>query len=210
MIAKHRQLLSFEEELRVDKFQIRIAFGNEDKETLARLKEFNSLKHIEGGYSQAPKNPVEMDPYSIWIYVLDRKGELLSTQRVVEKREENLLPIELAVSLANKCRYAVLEENVADWNSVSFIKSRTGWEAAVKNFAAIAKLCLFKKYTKVYGFYNKETPAIERIYKKNGAVDSLKYPGDVFLPGYYLRGEVVKARIIELDKNALQRVATQF
>ncbi|TGK19344.1 hypothetical protein EHO61_07685 [Leptospira fluminis] len=211
MKGLREHFLSFEDSFQ-SKFRIRILAGKEDKIGLNRLKEFNDQIHKSGGYDSNPLLCIDFDPWSTWIYVTDEKDKILSVQRIVEKTKENLLPVELAVILeeGQPKRYAVLEEGVADWNCVSFERSATGWKAAVKNFSAIAKLCLYRNYSKVYGFYNKEVPAIERIYKSNGAVESRVLSGDVYLPNYHINGNTVSARIIELDKTALQSVAMRL
>lgn len=41
-------------------------------------------------------------------------------------------------------RYVVLEENVADWNNVAFLRTVMGGKAATINFKMVIKHCLEK------------------------------------------------------------------
>ncbi|TGK45057.1 hypothetical protein EHQ12_00575 [Leptospira gomenensis] len=107
-------------------------------------------------------------------------------------------------------RYSVLEDHVADWNNVAFVKSRTGWRAAVLNFAMVAQFCLEQKYNMVYGFYDLKMPSIVRIYESVGVSLSEKYNKPVYFPGSTLNGTPVQLSIIEITKTNLQKTMSKI
>lgn len=179
---------------------------------LARVKEFIRSVFVAGGYTKSAYTAVDLDPWSTWFYVTNLEGEILSAMRVVEKKPNNFLPIEMAVieGINPTMRYAVIEENVADWNNVAFLNSRSGWQAAVLNFCSVAKHCLEKNYKTVYGFYDPKMKSIVRIYTSAGAKLSEKYNRLVSFPGSSLNGEPVMLNIIEIPKASLQKVASKI
>lgn len=179
---------------------------------LQRIKEFVEKKYSEARYSNSRWKNQNYDPWSTWFWV-EKKGKILSAMRIVEKVPENCIPLEIAVIYGTKSqtlRYAVLEENVADWNAVAFELSRTGWYAAKKTFRTVAKYCADKGYDIVYGLYNPILRGIEKLYLSEGAVFSERYPGPVYFPGFYLNGELSKFHVIELEKETLQNIASKL
>lgn len=106
-------------------------------------------------------------------------------------------------------RYAVIEENVADWNSVAFVSTHEGWRAARETFRAVAKFCIEQDYSVVYGMYPLLLKSIGLFYKKSGAVDSHRYFDRVFYPGFYLKGQPCILNAIELEKETLQKIASK-
>ncbi|MBM9502896.1 hypothetical protein JWG44_21830 [Leptospira sp. 201903071] len=186
--------------------------GLENPEQLIRVKEFIRSVFVAGGYTKSAYTAVDLDPWSTWFYVKNSADEILSAMRVVEKKPNNFLPLEMAViegSYPPK-RYALIEENVADWNNVAFLNTRSGWRAAVINFCSVAKHCLEKNYTTTYGFYDPKMKSIVRIYSSAGAKLSEKYNQLVFFPGSSLNGEPVFLNIIEIPKASLQIIASKI
>ncbi|EMY79212.1 hypothetical protein LEP1GSC060_3598 [Leptospira weilii serovar Ranarum str. ICFT] len=152
-----------------------------------------------------------MDPWSTWFYV--REGtEILAAMRIVEKKPMNLIPLELGIIKESDPiqRYAVVGENIADWNSVSFEHSKKGARAAVSTFHAAANFCLKKKFDIVYGFYHKKVNSIVKLYSTIGAMPSEKYQKEVYFPECYYQGELVYLTPIEINKEALQKIRTKL
>lgn len=143
---------------------------------------------------------------------MEENGQIFSAMRITEKKPCNFIPLEVALFKDEKLppkRYAVIEENVADWNSVAFIQNVKGAKAAKDNFIAVAAYCVSKGYDIVYGMYNPKLSGIERIYLREGAVISDKYPGPMYFPGLYLKGEIPWFKVIEIGKESLQKIASK-
>ncbi|WP_225913620.1 LBL_2463 family protein [Leptospira yasudae] len=186
--------------------------GLENPYELIKVKEFIRSVFMAYGYNKSAYTTVDLDPWSTWFYVSDVTGKILSAMRVVEKKPNNYIPIEMAVieGSAPLMRYAVVEENVADWNNVAFINSYSGWRAARKNFIMVARHCIRKNYKKVYGFYDPTMRAIVRIYTTAGVELSKNFDKLVFFPGSSLNNEPVKLNIIEIPKASLQKIASKI
>ncbi|EMO28355.1 hypothetical protein LEP1GSC170_2391 [Leptospira interrogans serovar Bataviae str. HAI135] len=143
---------------------------------------------------------------------MEENGQILSAMRITEKKPFNFIPLEVALFKDEQFppkRYAVLEENVADWNSVAFIQNVKGAKAAKANFIAVAEHCITKEYNTIYGMYNPKLSGIERIYLREGAEISVKYPGPMYFPGLYLKGEIPWFEVIEIRKESLQKIASK-
>ncbi|PJZ51645.1 hypothetical protein CH380_19430 [Leptospira adleri] len=183
-----------------------------DSEDIPRIKAFVNRIFSEAGYSSSRWKNIDYDDWSTWFFA-EEEGRILSAMRVVEKQPENFLPLEVAVldkTLEKPIRYAVLSENVADWNAVAFELSRTGWMAAKKTFRTVAKHCYEKGYDVVYGMYNPNLKGIEKLYLSEGAVHSERYPDLLYFPGFYLNGKLSKFHVIELEKECLQKIASKM
>ncbi|TGK36222.1 hypothetical protein EHQ12_04090 [Leptospira gomenensis] len=182
------------------------------EELLHRIKSFVSSVYSDAGYSETPWKNQNYDPWSTWFWV-EVRGELLAAMRIVEKTPDNIIPLEKAVIYGIKnpfLHYAVLEENVADWNAVAFKSSREGVLAAKKTFRTVAKFCADKGYYIVYGMYNPELSGIENLYLREGAEISDRYPAYCYFPGFNLKGELSKFNVIELRKDSLQKIASKL
>ncbi|RHX84752.1 LBL_2463 family protein [Leptospira stimsonii] len=193
-------------------FQCRKIVGLENPNELKRVKEFIHSVFVAGGYTKSAYTAVDLDLWSTWFYVVNSENQILSAMRVVEKKPNNFLPIEMAVIDGSypPRRYALIEENAADWNNVAFLNSRNGWRAAVLNFSTVAKHCLEKKYDTTYGFYDPKMKSIVRIYSSAGAKVSKVYNQLVFFPGSLHNDERVLLNIIEIPKASLQIIASKI
>ncbi|EQA43517.1 hypothetical protein LEP1GSC050_1361 [Leptospira broomii serovar Hurstbridge str. 5399] len=178
---------------------------------LAETKEFIDRIFRTAGYTKSPYKNINLDSWSTWFYIR-HKGKIISAMRVVEKVPGNFIPLEQVVIVGSSPhkRYAIIEDNVADWNSVAFETTVTGIKAAYINFKIVAKFCILKGYETVYGMYNPQLKGIESLYINHGAEISKKYLGPVFFPGFYLNGKLAHFNVIELKKKALQEVASQL
>ncbi|MBM9499702.1 hypothetical protein JWG44_05485 [Leptospira sp. 201903071] len=189
--------------------------GSDFPEELNRVKSFVSRIYKEAGYSDSDWKNINYDPWSTWFYV-DDFGEIIAAMRIIEKKPNNFIPLEVAVILQGEGdttsprRYAVIEENVADWNAVAFQLSQFGWRTVKILFRTVAKYCAEKGYEKVYGMYNPSLKGIEKLYLKEGSVLSQKYPGPVFFPGFNLLNEQSTFQVIELGKETLQKIASKL
>lgn len=108
------------------KFQEHIIRGLENPFKLSHVKEFIGKVFASKGYNKSPYASVDLDPWSIWFYVTNfSTGEILSAMRIVEKKPNNFIPIEMGVIYGSQPqkRYVVIEKNVADWNSVAFLRT---------------------------------------------------------------------------------------
>ncbi|TGM99698.1 LBL_2463 family protein [Leptospira yasudae] len=180
---------------------------------LKRIKDFVNIKFQEGGYSDSPWRKFDYDKWSTW-FCYERNQEILAAMRVIEKKPWNLIPLEFAVirdenEISPQKRYAVIEENVADWNAVAFSSTLEGWEAAKITFRAVAKHCVEMGYDIVYGMYPSDLKSIKMFYRKSGAVDSFRYFEQVYFPGFYLNGKQCFLNVIELEKETLQKIASK-
>ncbi|TGL81447.1 LBL_2463 family protein [Leptospira yasudae] len=186
--------------------------GLENPYELLKVKEFIRSVFTAYGYDKSAYTSVDLDPWSTWFYVSDETGKILSAMRVVEKKPNNYIPIEMAVIEGSEpqMRYAIIEENVADWNNVAFANSYSGWKAARRNFIMVARHCIWKNYNKVYGFYDPTMRAIVRIYTAAGAELSKRFDKLVFFPGSLLNNVPVKLNIIEIPKASLQKIASKI
>ncbi|WP_061218409.1 LBL_2463 family protein [Leptospira weilii] len=182
--------------------------GLENPIELMRVKNFIQSIFSKSGYNKSPYASVDLDPWSTWFYVTDPENKILSAMRIVEKKPNNFLPIEMGVIYGSnpQKRYVVLEENVADWNNVAFLRTLMGGKAATINFKMVVKHCLQKNYSKVYGMYHQKLASIERIYLSAGAELSKRFSKPVFFPEDYIDQELVLLNIIEIDKTSLQKI----
>ncbi|WP_061281180.1 LBL_2463 family protein, partial [Leptospira interrogans] len=124
----------------------------------------------------------------------------------------NLIPLELGIIKDTEPyqRYAVIGDNIADWNSVSFLLNKKAMFAAVCVFHAAAQFCLDKNFEIVYGFYHKKVSSIVKLYNSIGAIPSKKYEKEVYFPECYYNGELVYLTPIEISKDALQKIKTRL
>lgn len=185
--------------------------GLENPQELQNVKKFASNVFLQSGYTKSLYTTVDMDPWSTWFYV--REGsEILAAMRIVEKKPMNLIPLELGIIKESDPiqRYAVIGENIADWNSVSFLLSKKGARAALSTFHAAANFCLEKNFDMIYGFYHKKVNPIVKLYTSIGAIPSEKYPKEVYFPECYYREELVYLTPIEINKVALQKIRTKL
>ncbi|EQA36079.1 hypothetical protein LEP1GSC047_0228 [Leptospira inadai serovar Lyme str. 10] len=189
---------------------------------LDKVRNFSTKIYRSAGYNEYPF--MNFDPWSIWFYVTDREGHIQAASRLVEKRDDNLVPIEFALldfpfhhgeaeniehytkSKLN-IRYAIVKTNSADWNSVSFRPTILGGRAMKLCATAVANYCITKGFEIVYGLINPEWLGLHRVYLDYGAKESDEFPNLVYYPHCKLRGRVSKFRIIEMHKNSLQYLA---
>ncbi|EMS81827.1 hypothetical protein LEP1GSC073_0011, partial [Leptospira noguchii str. Cascata] len=87
--------------------------GLENKLELENIKKFSNSIFEKAGYSK-PLDSMDLDLWSIWFYV--REGsEILAAMRIVEKKPNNLIPLELGIIKDSDPiqRYAVVGNNIA-------------------------------------------------------------------------------------------------
>ncbi|QCO35674.1 LBL_2463 family protein [Leptospira interrogans] len=195
----------------VNKFHVISLSGLENQEELNHVKKFASDIFNNFGYTKSLYTAVEMDAWSTWFYV--REGsEILAAMRIVEKKPNNLIPLELGIIKDTEPyqRYAVIGDNIADWNSVSFVLSIKGSWAALATFQAAAQYCIDKNFDMVYGFYHKNVSSIVKLYTSIGAIPSKKYEKEVYFPECYYNNEPVYLTPIEIPKVALQKIRTRL
>ncbi|WP_061209602.1 LBL_2463 family protein [Leptospira borgpetersenii] len=184
--------------------------GLENPQELKNIKKFTNKIFEQFGYTK-PLDSIDLDLWSTWFYV--REGsEILAAMRIVEKRPNNLIPLELGIIKGSDpiLRYAVIGDNIADWNSVSFVLSIKGSWAALATFQAAAQYCIDKNFDMIYGFYHKKINSIVKLYTSIGAVASKKYEKEVYFPECYYNGELVYLTPIEIPKVALQKIRTRL
>lgn len=195
----------------VNKFHVIRLSGLENQDELNHVKKFAGDIFNNFGYTKSLYTAVEMDAWSTWFYV--REGsEILAAMRIVEKKPNNLIPLELGIikDTEPNQRYAVIGDNIADWNSVSFEHSKKGCWAALATFKAAAQYCIDKNFDMVYGFYHKNVNSIVKLYTSIGAVPSKKYEREVYFPECYHNNELVYLTPIEIPKVALQKIRTRL
>ncbi|AVQ11590.1 Uncharacterized protein XB16_1258 [Leptospira santarosai] len=194
----------------VKKFHVIRMVGLENPKELQNIKKFSSTIFENVGYSK-PLDSMDLDPWSTWFYVLEG-SEILAAMRIVEKKPNNLIPLELGIIKDSVPiqRYAVVGNNIADWNSVSFEHSKKGCWAALATFQAAAQYCIDKNFDMVYGFYHKNVSSIVKLYTSIGAIPSKKYEKEVYFPECYYNGEPVYLTPIEIPKVALQKIRTRL
>ncbi|MBW0433772.1 hypothetical protein HGB47_09100 [Leptospira yasudae] len=183
-----------------------------DSVLLGRLKAFVSRNYEKAGYTNSRWKSRDYDPWSIWFWV-EYENQIVATMRIVEKVPENCIPLEVAVIDDNRvpaARYAVLEENVADWNSVAFEPTKLGVYAVKKTFRTVAKYCFETGFETVYGLYNPKLPSVKRLYLEEGAVISQHYSLQVYFPDFCLNGELAKFTVIELKQDVLKMIASKL
>ncbi|EPG72486.1 hypothetical protein LEP1GSC058_0287 [Leptospira fainei serovar Hurstbridge str. BUT 6] len=197
-------------------------FPGSEFHILDKIKNFSAKIYKSAGYNEYPF--MNFDPWSIWFYVTDRDGNIQAATRLVEKRDDNLVPIEFAllnfplheeemeraedyIKFAPNIRYAIVKTNSADWNSVSFRPTVLGLRAMKMCASAVAKYCLTKGFEIVYGLINPEWLGLHRVYLDYGAKESDEFPNLVYYPHCKLKGRVSKFRIIEMHKSSLQYLA---
>ncbi|XDD52050.1 hypothetical protein AB3N59_15060 [Leptospira sp. WS92.C1] len=196
----------------LERLAVKRLVGLESPEDLQKIKDFVSEVYLNAGYSNSPWKNIDYDPWSIWFYV-EGEGGILCAMRIVEKYPWNFIPLEVALIHGKKNgpskRYAVIEENVADWNGVAFVQTREAWVEAKKTFRAVAQFCLERNYDMVYGMYPLELVGIAHVYLNAGAVISKKYVGPMYFPEFNLKGEECLLNVIEIGKGALQEIASK-
>ncbi|WP_061254587.1 LBL_2463 family protein [Leptospira interrogans] len=195
----------------INKFHVMRLSGLENQEELNHVKKFASKIFNNFGYTKSLYTAVDMDAWSTWFYV--REGsEILAAMRIVEKKPNNLIPLELGIIKDTEPyqRYAVIGDNIADWNSVSFVLSIKGSWAALATFQAAAQYCIDKNFDMVYGFYHKNVSSIVKLYTSIGAIPSKKYEKEVYFPECYHNNELVYLTPIEIPKVALQKIRTRL
>ncbi|OOV40174.1 hypothetical protein B1J93_17645 [Leptospira kirschneri serovar Pomona] len=203
-------LLTIQRTKSVNKFHVIRLSGLENKPELKNIKNFSNTVFEKVGYSK-PLDSIDLDPWSTWFYV--REGsEILAAMRIVEKKPNNLIPLELGIikDTEPNQRYAVIGDNIADWNSVSFLLTKKGWLAAVQTFHAAAQYCIDKNFDIIYGFYHKKITSIVKLYNSIGAIISKKYEKEVYFPECYHNNELVYLTPIEINKDALQKIRTRL
>ncbi|TGK39191.1 hypothetical protein EHQ12_00600 [Leptospira gomenensis] len=196
----------------IEKLAVQKISGLESPHLLQKIKDFVSKIYTDAGYTDSPWKNVNYDPWSTWFYVEGEEG-ILAAMRITEKFPWNFIPLEAALIQGSEFppkRYAVIEENVADWNSVAFTRSANGGKAAKVTFIETAKHCVLKGYDMVYGMYNPKLTGIERIYFREGALESVRYPGPMYFPGFYLNGELSWLQVVEIGKECLQKIASKL
>ncbi|WP_061233980.1 LBL_2463 family protein [Leptospira interrogans] len=194
----------------VNKFHVIRLIGLENKPELENIKNFSNTIFEKVGYSK-PLDSIDLDPWSTWFYI--REGsEILAAMRIVEKKPNNLIPLELGIIKDSEPiqRYAVIGNNIADWNSVSFLLTKKGWLAAVQTFHAAAQYCIDKNFDIIYGFYHKKISSIVKLYTSIGAIISKKYEKEVYFPECYHNNEPVYLTPIEINKDALQKIRSRL
>ncbi|AJR13508.1 hypothetical protein LIL_10906 [Leptospira interrogans serovar Linhai str. 56609] len=205
--------INYDMSIKLSESPVKLVSGNESERELNRIKDFVNKIYDSAGYSKTPWRGFNYDEWSTWFYY-EQDGEILAVMRIVEKKPWNLIPLELALIVDEEKkypyrRYAVIEEKVADWNSVAFVSTHEGWRAAKKTFRAVAKFCIDQDYSIVYGMYPLALKSIGLFYKKSGAVDSHRYFDRVFYPGFSLKGKPCILNVIELEKETLQKIASK-
>lgn len=188
---------------------------------LTEIKNFIKHMNDEVGNEDSDWRAFDLDRWSVW-FVVTNNCEILSTMRVVTKRPNNLIPLEIGLvaegmessgvaiedAIRNKPRrYAVLDDKSADWNSVAFPPTKQGYQAAALNFGCVAKYCVEQDFSRVFGMYSPFRKGIERVYKRAGAIRSSDFPGPIFFPGFKCNGNLVLFQIIEIPKKSLQKLA---
>ncbi|WP_431844534.1 LBL_2463 family protein [Leptospira noguchii] len=196
----------------VNKFHVIRLIGLENQDELNHIKKFASDIFNNFGYTKSLYTAVDMDAWSTWFYV--REGsEILAAMRIVEKKPNNLIPLELGIIKDSDPiqRYAVVGNNIADWNSVSFEHSKKGCWAALATFQAAAQYCIDQNFDiglRILSQKNKFN--CKTLYFYRGNSTSKKYVKEVYFPECYHDGELVNLTLIEIPKDALQKIRTRI
>ncbi|EKO79170.1 MULTISPECIES: LBL_2463 family protein [Leptospira] len=188
-------------------FQLFTWDSSQDKEKLNPVKEFCKQIYTEAGYSDY--ETIDLDNWSKWFYVT-YDGHLQAATRIVEKTNENLIPLEIVKRFPSGKHYNVNYSNIADWNSVSFKQTILGAQAFKIVACNLAKYCLDRKFSIVYGLINPIWKGLQRVYFDNGAIISEVYSDLVYYPGCFLNGELALFKLIEIRENALQNIAAKL
>ncbi|WP_061249243.1 LBL_2463 family protein [Leptospira alstonii] len=192
---------------KVSPFELHTWDNSQDKKIIKPVKEFSKQIYKEAGYSEY--ETVDLDNWSKWFYVT-YDGYLQAAMRVVEKTEENRIPLEIAQRSPSGEHYNLNNTNVADWNSVSFRQTILGAQAFKIAGKAVAEYCLNLNFNLVYGLINPRWKGLHRVYLDNGAVPSNEFTDSVYFPGCKLSGELALFQIIEIGKNTLQKIASKL
>ncbi|TGK14034.1 hypothetical protein EHO60_01440 [Leptospira fletcheri] len=175
---------------------------------ISRIKEFLKKANEEVGNQDSEWRTFDLDPWSVW-FAMMKGEEIFSVMRVVEKRPNNLIPLEIGVIHGSEPRrYAVLDRNVADWNSVAFLRTPRGSYAAFLNCGCVADYCVKRNYSRVFGMYSPFRKGIERVYLASGAIHCVEYPGPIYFPNFLCNGELVLFKTIEIPKKSLLEIAS--
>ncbi|WP_061221099.1 LBL_2463 family protein [Leptospira borgpetersenii] len=188
-------------------FQLHIWDNTQNKESLRPVKEFSKQIYKDAGYSEY--ETVDLDNWSKWFFVTF-DGHLQAATRVVEKTQENLIPLEIVKRFPSGEHYNLKDMNVADWNSVSFKQTIIGFQAFKIAASELAQYCLIRKFNIVYGMINPAWKGLQRVYFDNGAIPSKEHSEMVYYPGCFLNGELALFQLIEIRENALQNIASKL
>ncbi|OAM85881.1 LBL_2463 family protein [Leptospira interrogans] len=200
--TKHQKLKS-----RTDGFNAHFWDNTHEKEILELIKKFSINIYKDAGYSEY--ETVNLDDWSKWFYVT-YDGEIQAACRLVEKTKDNLIPLEIVERFPSRSHYNIINENVADWNSVSFNQTILGAQAFKIAATELAQYCLNQKFSVVYGLINPTWKGLQRVYFDNGATFSKEYSDMVYYPGCLLNGKLAFFKIIEIKENSLQNIASKM
>lgn len=192
---------------RLNGFQLHIWDSTQNKELLKPVKEFSKQIYKDAGYSEY--ETVDLDNWSKWFFVTF-DGHLQAATRIVEKTQENLIPLEIVKRFPSGEHYNLKDINVADWNSVSFKQTIIGFQAFKIAASELAQYCLIRKFSMVYGMINPTWKGLQRVYFDNGAIPSEEHSEMVYYPGCFLNGELALFQLIEIRENALQNIASKL
>ncbi|EMN26959.1 LBL_2463 family protein [Leptospira kirschneri] len=179
----------------------------QDKDLLKPIKEFSKQIYKEAGYSNY--ETVDLDNWSKWFYVT-YNDEIQATMRIVEKTNNNRIPLEIVERFPSGENYNIQNLNVADWNSVSFKQTILGAQAFKIAATKLAQYCLNQKFNMVYGLINPVWKGLQRVYFDNGAIPSKEYSDMVYYPGCLLNGKLALFQIIEIEEKTLQKIASKL
>ncbi|WP_061235411.1 LBL_2463 family protein [Leptospira weilii] len=188
-------------------FQLHTWDSTQDKEIIKPVKEFSKQIYKEAGYSEY--ETADLDNWSKWFYVT-YDGYLQAAMRIVEKTEENLIPLEIAQRYPSGEHYSLKITNVADWNSVTFKQTILGFQAFKIAAKALSLYCLDRRFKMVYGMINPTWKGLHRLYFNYGAVPSKEYSENVFFPGCLHNGKRALFQLIEIKENALQKITSEL
>ncbi|EMI67505.1 hypothetical protein MAL08_19610 (plasmid) [Leptospira noguchii] len=192
---------------RTDGFLFHFWDNSHEKEILEPIKKFSKNIYKDAGYSDY--ETVDLDYWSKWFYVT-YEGEIQAACRLVEKTNDNLIPLEIVERFPSGSHYNIKNINVADWNSVSFNQTIIGAQAFKIAAIELAQYCLIQKFNVVYGLINPTWKGLQRVYFDNGATLSEEYSDLVYYPGCLLNGKQALFKIIEIKENSLQNITSKM
>lgn len=149
------------------------------------------------------------DPYSYFFYVKDKNNTILSTMRLVEKTENNLLPIEMGIiSEEQNRRYAINEfKNTIDVNSFTVTNVRS----TNILFAGAGLFSIQKNFKTAYFLHDEDSPSIKRLYEKAGGKYTKELNSTIFFPGYTkVKNGIPKPakwKIMKLNKEGIENLS---
>ncbi|MBU0462003.1 MAG: hypothetical protein KJ574_05440 [Nanoarchaeota archaeon] len=159
--------------------------NSQDRRIIDEFKQYVKRKNERFGYEGFSfKIDDYFDPFSMYFYTRNRKGEIVATSRATLRVQDNILPFEMGIR-PDGSKYILDEEvQVGDINSFAMSWGKSGMDGLMVLFAGLGRFMDGNDVKKVFCLLDEDNPVISQLYTGAGFEPSPTYDEKIVFPTY--------------------------